>query len=129
MPAREALHRRDDELCHVLDAKADEKMVSVLLAIMLDGFPRGMIPNVQTYADAALLALGEIVLSAQILAAAIVRIWRKDRFPPTIADLLDECERARQAALNARRVVAKMIALLDNAEEVIAFAGRPEAHD
>jgi hypothetical protein len=120
LPAREALHRWDNDLCRVLDGKADEKMVSVLLAIMLDGFPRGMIPNVQTYADAALLALGETVLSPQVLAAAIVRIWRKDRFPPTIADLLDECERARQAALNARRVVAKMIELLDNAEEALA---------
>lgn len=116
---REALHRWDNDLCRVLDGKADEKMVSVLLAIMLDGFPRGMIPNVQTYADAALLALGETVLSPQVLAAAIVRIWRKDRFPPTIADLLEECERARQAALNARRVVVKMITLLDNAEEAI----------
>jgi hypothetical protein len=120
LPAREALHRWDNDLCRVLDGKADEKMVSVLLAIMLDGFPREMIPNVQTYADAALLALGATVLSPEILAAAIVRIWRKGRFPPTIADLLDECERARQATLNARRVVAKMITLLDNAEEAIA---------
>lgn len=129
LPAREALHRWDNDLCHALDGKADEEMVSVPLAIMLDGFPRGMIPNVQTYADAALLALGETVLSPQVLAAAIVRIWRKDRFPPTIADLLDGCERARQATLNARRVVVKMITLLDNAEEVIAFSGWPEAHD
>jgi hypothetical protein len=128
LPARETLHRWDNDLCHVLDGKADEKMVSVLLAIMLDGFPRGMIPNVQTYADAALLAFSGSVLSPQVLATAIVRIWRKDRFPPTIADLLDECERARQAALNARRVVAKMIALLDNSEEaIIASDGSGEA--
>jgi hypothetical protein len=37
--------------------------------------------------------------------------------------LLDECDRARQGATNVRRVVTKMLALQDNAEEVLFATG------
>jgi hypothetical protein len=128
LPRRGALHAWDDELCHALDGKADEKTLSILLAIMLDGFPRGMTPNVNAYVAAALLVIGGRALSPEILAAAIVRIWRKNKFPPAISELLDECEEATQAATNARRVVTKMLALLDNAEDaLIATGGFDEA--
>ncbi len=119
LPARETLQAWDDEFFRALDGKADEKALSLLLATLLDGFPRGMVPNVRTYVEAALLVLGDHAPSPDIFAVAIIRIWRKDRFPPTIAELLEECDRAQQSAANARRVVAKMIALLDNAEEVL----------
>jgi len=125
LPARENLHAWDDDLCHALDGKADRKALSLLLTVMLDGFPRGMVPNVQTYVDAAILAFGDTVRSPETLAAAILRIWRKDRYPPTIAELLEECERAHHAALNARRVVAKTVALLDNADEALLAASDP----
>jgi hypothetical protein len=128
LPTRETLHAWDDELFRALDGAADEKTSSLLLATMLDGFPRGMVPNVQTYVEAALLVIGDQALSPDIFAAAIIRIWRKDRFPPTLAELLDECDRARQSAANARRVVAKMIALLDNAEVVLDATGDPGEH-
>jgi len=121
--ARETLHAWDDELCRALDDKADDKTLSVLLATMLDGFPRAMVPNIRTYVEGALLVFGDHAHSPEVLAAAIIRIWRKDRFPPTIAELSDECDRAREGAANARRVVAKMIALLDNAEEVLVAMG------
>lgn len=123
LPQRETLHAWDDELCRALDGKADEHMLSVLLATMLDGFPRGMVPNVRTYVGGALLVMGDDALSPEIIAATIIRIWRKVRFPPTIAELLDEFDHARQGAVNARRVVAKMIALLDNAEEILIATG------
>jgi len=75
-----------------------------------------------------LLVIGGRALSPEILAAAIVRIWRKNKFPPAISELLDECEEATQAATNARRVVTKMLALLDNAEDaLIATGGFDEA--
>ena len=123
LPSRETLHAWDDELSLALDGKADEKILSLLLATMLDGFPRGMVPNIRTYVEGTLLVIGDQALSPEILAAAILRIWRKDRFPPTIAELLDECDHSLQGAANARRVVAKMIALLDNAEEVLIATG------
>jgi hypothetical protein len=123
LPARETLHAWDDELCAALEGKADERSLSLLLATMLDGFPRGMVPNIRTYVEGASLVLGGHSPSPEILAAAIVRTWRKDKFPPTIAGLLEECDRARQGVLNARRLVGKMIALLDNAEEVLFEAG------
>jgi hypothetical protein len=123
LPPQETLHAWDDELHRALDGKADEHTLSVLLATMLDGFPRGMVPNVQTYVGGALLVMGNDAFSTEIIAAAIIRIWRKDRFPPTIAELQDEFDHARQGAVNARRVVAKMIALLDNAEEILAATG------
>jgi hypothetical protein len=53
----------------------------------------------------------------------IIRFWRKDRFPPTIARLLDEYDLARQGAMNARRVVTNMLALLDNAEDALIATG------
>ena len=123
LPQRETLHAWDDELHRALDGKADEHMLSVLLATMLDGFPRGMVPNVRTYVGGALLVMGHDALSPEILAAAIIRIWRKDRFLPTIAELQDEFDHACQSAVNARRVVTKMIALLDNAEEILIATG------
>ncbi len=87
-----------------------------------------MISNIDSYTEAALLIMGEHALSAEIFAAAIIRVWRKNRFPPSISELLDEYEEARQAATNARRVVSKMLALLDNAEEaLIATEGLDEA--
>ena len=46
LPPREILHAWDDELSHALDGKADEKTLSVLLTTLLDGFPRGMVPNI-----------------------------------------------------------------------------------
>lgn len=94
LPSRETLHAWDDELCRALDDKADEKTLSLLLATMLDGFPRGMVPNIRTYIEGALLVIGDQALSPEIMAAAILRICRKDRFPPTIAELLDECDHA-----------------------------------
>ena len=123
LPSRETLHAWDDELSLALGGKADEKTLSLLLATMLDGFPRGMVPNIRTYVEGTLLVIADQALSPEILAAAILRIWRKDRFPPTIAELLDECDHALQGAANARRVVAKMIALMDNAEEVLIATG------
>jgi hypothetical protein len=45
LPVQDKLHAWDDELCHALDCRTDEKTLSILLAIMLDGFPRGSIPN------------------------------------------------------------------------------------
>ena len=63
-----------------------------------------------------------------IVAAAIVRIWRKNRVTPSLAEFIAQCEDARQAVSNTRRVVAKMLALLDNAEEaVVVSSGRSEA--
>lgn len=123
LPQRETLHAWDDELCRALDGKADEKTLSVLLTTLLDGFPRGMVPNIRTFVEGALIVIDDHALAPEILAAAIVRIWRKNKFPPTISELLDECDRARQGATNARRVVAKMIAILDNAEEVLVATG------
>jgi len=123
LPERETLHAWDDELCRAFDGAADEQILSVLLATMLDGFPRGMLPNAKTYVGGALLVLGGFPLSPEILAAAIFRIWRKNRFPPTIAELVDECECSKRRAVDARRVVTKMIALLDNAEEVLTASG------
>jgi hypothetical protein len=123
LPQRETLHAWDDELHRALDGKADEHTLSVLLATMLDGFPRGMVPNVRTYVGGALLVMGEYAHSPEVTAAAIIRIWRKDRFPPTIAELQDEFDHAHQGAVNARRVVTKMIALLDNAEEILIATG------
>jgi len=123
LPERETVHPWDDELCRALDGKADEPTFSVLVATMLDGFPRAMVPNVRTYVAGALLVTGDQTPSPEILAAAILKIWRRDRFPPTLAELLDECGRARQGAISARRVVAKMITLLDNSEEVLIAAG------
>lgn len=120
LPQREALHAWDDELHRALDVKTDAHTLSVLLATMLDGFPLGMVPNVRTYVGGAFLVIGDDAFSPEIIAAAIIRIWRKDKFPPTIAELRDEFDHARQGAVNARRVVAKMIALLDNAEEILA---------
>ncbi|MFZ3178644.1 MAG: hypothetical protein WA156_00180 [Methylocystis silviterrae] len=120
LPQRETLHSWDDELHRALDGKADEHTFSVLLATMLDGFPRGMVPNVRTYVGGAFLVMGDDAFSPEIIAAAIIRIWRKDKFPPTIAELRDEFNHAHQGAANARRVVAKMIALLDNCEEILA---------
>jgi hypothetical protein len=120
LPERETLHAWDDELHRALDGKADEHTLSVLLATMLDGFPRGMVPNVRTYVEGALLIMGDDAHSPEITAATILRIWRKDRYPPTIAELRNEFDHARQGVANARRVVAKMIALLDNAEEILA---------
>jgi len=123
LPARETLHAWDDEFFRALEGNANEKTLSLLLATMLDGFPRGMVPNVRTYVEAALLVLDAHAPSPEIFAAAIVRIWRRNRFPPTIAELLDECESARQSAANARRAVTKMIALLDNVEEALDVTG------
>jgi hypothetical protein len=123
LPQRETLHAWDDELSHALGGKADEKTLSVLLTTLLDGFPRGMVPNIRTFVEGALIVIDDHPLAPEILAGAIVRIWRKNRFPPTIAELLDECDRARQAATNARRVVTKMLAVLDNAEEALFAAG------
>jgi hypothetical protein len=123
LPDRETLHAWDDELHRALDGKADDHTRSVLLATMLDGFPRCMVPNVQTYVEGALLVMGDDVHSPEISAAAILRIWRKDRFPQSIAELREEFDHARQGAVNAWRVVAKMIALVDNAEDILVATG------
>lgn len=109
--------------CAALSTERPTKERSLLLATLLDGFPRGMAPNVRTYVEGAILVIGDHPLASEILAAAIVRIWRKDRFPPTIAELLDECDHARQGATNARRVATKMLAILDNAEEILIATG------
>lgn len=83
LPERERLHAWDDELCHALDGKADEKMLSVMLAVMLDGFLRRVVLNVGAYIEAALLVLADRKLSPEIIAAAILRIWRKSRPSPS----------------------------------------------
>ncbi|MGO9431932.1 hypothetical protein [Rhodoblastus sp.] len=123
LPKRDPLHAWDDELARVTEGVADDQTLSVLLSIMLAGFPRATAANVDAFVAAALLAIGERKPSADIVAAAIVRIWRKNRLPPSIAEFIEECDEARQAATNARRVVAKMLALLDNAEEAIVADG------
>jgi len=66
-----------------------------------------------------LLVIDDHALPPELFAAATVRLWRKNRFPPTISELSDECDYARRAATNAWRVVTKVLALLDNAEEAI----------
>jgi hypothetical protein len=123
LPVRDKLHTWDDELCHAVDGRTDEKTLTILLAIMFDGFPRGTVPNINSYVEVALLVMGDHTLSADIFAAAIVRVWRKNRFPPSVSQLLDACEEARQTTTNARHVVSKMLTLLDNAEEALMATG------
>ncbi len=69
-----------------------------------------------------LLISGEQV-SPQIVAAAISRVWRKSRFPPSISEFLDECSEMTKAATSTRRVITKMIALRDNAEDALIATG------
>ena len=69
-----------------------------------------------------MLISGEQV-SPQIVAAAISRVWRKNRFPPSIAEFLDECSEMTKAATTTHRVITKMIALRDNAEDALIATG------
>lgn len=75
--------------------------------------------SIKTYIDAALLVVGDNGPSPEIIAAAIARVWRKNRFPPSISEFLDECEEAKTSATGTRRAVTKMLSLLDNAEDVL----------
>jgi len=59
---------------------------------------------------------------ADYCAAGYMRIWRQNRVPPSLAEFITQCDEARQAVSNTRRVVAKMLPLLDNAEEAIIAA-------
>ena len=123
LPARETLHAWDDELSRALEGKADVKTLSFLLSIMLDGFPQVKTQSVEIYVEATLLLLSEDQLSPQILGAAISRVWRKNRFPPSIAEFLDECSEMTKAATSTHRVITKMIAMRDNAEDALIVTG------
>ncbi len=123
LPKRDILHAWDDELCQALEGKADQMTHSVLLTTMIEGFPRGTISNVGAYVEAASLVMGDRALSPEILAAAIVRVWRKNRFPPSISEFMDECEGAKSAAIGTQRAIKKMLALLDNAEDALVATG------
>ncbi|MBM3553774.1 MAG: hypothetical protein FJX45_19020 [Alphaproteobacteria bacterium] len=123
LPQRKALYAWDDELHRALNGKADEHTVSVLLATMLDGFPRGMVPKRSN--------LCRISASSHWRQCSFAGNSRrrdhsnlaKGPILPTIAELQDEFDYARQGATNTRRVVAKTIALLDNAEEILMATG------
>jgi hypothetical protein len=67
LPARETLHARDDELCRALEGKADEKMLSFLLSIMLDGFPQVKTPAINIYVYGALMLISGDQVSPQIV--------------------------------------------------------------
>jgi hypothetical protein len=123
LPKRDILHAWDDELCQALEGRADQMTLSVLLTTMINGFPRATISNVAAYVEALSLVIGHRSVSPEVLAAATVRVWRKNRFPPSIAEFLEECEGVLKGATNARRVVTKMLALLDNAEDALIAAG------
>lgn len=124
LPTWHKLHAWDDELCRTLDGKADEKTLSFLLSLMLDGFPQAKPQSVDIYVDATLLLIsGEQLLSPEILAAAISRVWRKNRFPPSISEFLNGCAEMTKAATSTRRVIMKMIALRDNAEDALIASG------
>ena len=123
LPKRERLHAWDDDLARAIEGAADAQTISVLLSIMLTGFPRAPAANAEAYVAAALLAIGDRRPSADVVAAAIVRIWRKNRVSPSLAEFIEQCDEARQAASNSQRVVAKMLALLDNAEEALFRGG------
>jgi hypothetical protein len=123
LPARETLHAWDDELCRTLEGKADEKTLSFLLSIMLDGFPQAKAPSIDIYVDGALLLISGDQVSPQIVAAAISRVWRKNRFPPSISEVLDECLEMTKAATSTRHAITKMIALRDNAEDALIATG------
>jgi len=122
LPPRETLHAWDDELCRALEGRADEKTLSFLLSIMLDGFPQVKAPSIDIYVDGALLLISGELVSPQIVAATISRVWRKNRFP-SIAEFLDECSEMTKAATTTHRVITKMIALRDNAEDALIATG------
>jgi hypothetical protein len=123
LPATETLHAWDDELSRTLEGKADEKTLSFLLSIMLDGFPQVKTPAIDIYVDGALMLISGDQVSPQIVAAAISRVWRKNRFPPSISEVLDECSEMTNAVTSTRRVITKMIALRDNAEDALIATG------
>ena len=104
---RETLHVWDDELCRALEGKADEMTLSILLSIMLDGFPQAKTPGIDIYVDGVLLLISGEQVSPQIVAAAISRVGRKNRFPPSIAELLDECSEMTKAAREGFQVEVK----------------------
>jgi len=122
LPKRDILHAWDDELCQALEGRADQMTLSVLVTTMIDGFPRATISNVGAHVEALSLVVGDRSLSPEVLAAGTIRVWRKNRFPPSIADFLDECDVVAKGAANARRVVTKMLAL-DNAEDALVATG------
>jgi hypothetical protein len=123
LPARETLHSWDDELCRALEGKADERTLSFLLSIMLDGFPQAKSPGIDIYVDGVLLLISGEQVSPQIVAAAISHVWRKNKFSPSISEVLDECSEMTKAATSTRQVITKMIALRDNAEDALIATG------
>ena len=123
LPTRDALHAWDVELSRALEGKADEKTLSFLLSLMLDGFPQAKTPSVDIYVDAMLLLVAADQISPEILAAAVSGVWRSQRFPPSISEFLDECRDITKSATSARRVIRKMIALRDNAEDALMATG------
>jgi hypothetical protein len=80
-------------------------------------------PSIDIYVDGALLLISGEQVSPQIVAAAISRVWRKNRFPPSISELLDEFSEMTKAATSTRHVITKMIVLRDNAEDALIATG------
>jgi hypothetical protein len=87
------------------------------------GFPQLKTPGIDIYVEGALMLISGEQVSPQIVAAAISRVWQKNKFPPSISEFLDECSEMTKAAITTRRVITKMIALRDNAEDALIATG------
>jgi hypothetical protein len=127
LPKRSELKAWNDELGRALDGEADRQMLVVLIGVMLGGFPRVRAQRPEIYAEAAMLIVRGRRFSPDVVAAAIVRIWRKAKYPPTISEFLEECEETKQLTTHIRRAVAKMLELRNDADiALVRIEGGPE---
>lgn len=119
IPSWDTLRAWAKALDDVLEEQPDEERTRILVAMLLDGFPK-RVPAIETYLDAASALLVDERIGPKLIAAACRRIWSSRRSPPWFADVLAEAKAARQEVINSRALVQRALATRQQAQAIVA---------
>lgn len=118
IPEWATLRRWATTLDAALEEPPDEERTRVLLALLLDAFPR-RVPSPETFLDAGTFLLSEERIGPGLVSTACRRLWAQRRSPPSFADVLIEARAARAAVMNARGLVQRAFAARQRAEAIL----------
>ncbi len=132
LPCEDVLEGWRKELEQTLRPTHDEEIITILLSMMLSGFPKQAGSNSDGYFRALGLAYGDKNMSLDLIAYTIRCILRSRVFPPSISEFVTEYEAVRNSTECVAERVRKAIKLQNQATESIRAAcakkEQPEAN-
>ncbi len=119
-PTRAAATAIHAEAVRLNEARTDMDTTRLLIGLMLDAFPTAGRETRDGYFATLVHEIATDGHSPTVVAVACRRLRRTLRFPPTVAEMLDECSKVRAELARSIEITAAVVARATDAERLLA---------